>query len=301
MIRTQKNRVTVRLLGGLGNQMFQYAVGRALSIRCCARLALDISWFDDKNNTTRPCLLDKFPIRFEINNKYFSNNMKYHILFSKILRKLDLPPDFCTSYIREPYFHYWNRFSMLSGKSLYLDGYWQSEKYFLDIVDVIRKDFTFPNFTNKGSQDIKKKIEAIPNSVSVHIRRGDYVQNKDAYEYHYIDFSKYYQKSLNYIYKCFGYTTLFVFSDDPDWVYTSFDCCGHDKVIVDVNNDNNSYDDMHLMSLCKHHVIANSSFSWWGAWLGNNKGITIAPSRWFAKADKNIDDIYAAGWIKIAI
>lgn len=173
--------------------------------------------------------------------------------------------------IREPHFTYWPGFTEITPPAT-LDGYWQCEKYFMDFQKEIRYDFTFPALPEKAGH-LSKLIEETPDSVSVHIRRGDYVENPQAQAFHGNLKQDYYGKALQLIKNACGKTRLFIFSDDPHWVRENFDCCGHDAAIVDLALPDAPHHDMHLMSLCKHHIIANSSFSWWG--LGLEKSLVL--------------------------
>ena len=284
--------ITVKIYGGLGNQMFQYAAGRALSLRYQVPLCLDISWFNQKhdaNTTVRTYQLGIFKnITATIQNR---RSFPCQRLITRIRKYLPF------SYvIREPHFAYWPGFAEITPPAR-LDGYWQCEKYFMDFQKEIRHDFTFPTLPEKAGH-LAKLIGETPDSVSVHIRRGDYVENPQAQAFHGNLKQDYYGKALQLIKNACGKTRLFIFSDDPHWVRENFACCGHDAAIVDLALPDAPHHDMHLMSLCKHHIIANSSFSWWGAWLGEKSGITIAPQKWSAQRSfEEYKDIYCKYWI----
>ena len=286
-----KNNITVKIYGGLGNQMFQYAAGRALSLWHQAPLCLDISWFSQKHEhtTARSYQLDIFKnITAKVQKKSF---LPCQRLIASIRKYWSF-----SHTIREPSFSYWPGFFEVTPPAT-LDGYWQCEKYFLKFQKEIRHDFTFPALPEKA-EHLSKQIAATPESVSVHIRRGDYVNNPQTQAFHGNLQQDYYSRALQLIKVTYGKTGLFIFSDDPQWARQNFDCCGHDAVIVDLNFPAAPHHDMHLMSLCKHHIIANSSFSWWGAWLGSSRGLTIAPRKWFAqKAFDEYKDIYCKDWI----
>lgn len=285
-------KFSINIYGGLGNQMFQYAAGRALSLRYQVPLCLDLSLFSQKhdaNTTVRTYQLGIFKnITATIQNgnsfpcQRFITRIRKYLPFSRV--------------IREPHFAYWPAFAEITPPAT-LDGYWQSEKYFMDFQKEIRHDFTFPALPDKAEQ-LSKEIAATPESVSVHIRRGDYASNPQAQSFHGNLQQSYYSRALKTIKDSCGQTRLFIFSDDPQWARENFDCCGHDATIVDLASPDTPHHDMHLMSLCKHHVIANSSFSWWGAWLAKEPGITIAPRKWFAKKSfEEYKDIYCDNWI----
>lgn len=175
----------------------------------------------------------------------------------------------------------------------YLSGYWQSEKYFMLEEDDIRKVYCFSEFGDSFNIELSQKIREY-NSVSIHVRRGDYLQEPLLNG---ICDEKYYDSAVNALQEQIPNPHFFIFSNDIDW------CKNHFKMekvtFVDRNAGQNSYRDMHLMSLCNHHIIANSSFSWWGAWLGSKNGITIAPRMWFNGVEDNEMDIYPSSWMCI--
>lgn len=287
----KKINITVNIYGGLGNQMFQYAAGRALSLHYQVPLYLNIEWFSQKQalQEMRVYQLDLFenitaPIqkRSSFPCSTIIKRIKQYLLFSHTTQ--------------EPHFSYWPGFFEITPPTI-LNGYWQCEKYFKNFQKEILHDFTFPALP-ESAKKLSKDIAKVSESVSVHIRRSDYINNHQAQAFHGNLHKDYYNEALQTIkYRC-GNTKLFIFSDEPQWVRQNFDCCGHSSVIVDLNFPSAPHHDMHLMTLCKHHIIANSSFSWWGAWLGNNHGLTIAPRKWFAQKTFNeYKDIYCKDWI----
>jgi hypothetical protein len=291
--------IIVCIMGGLGNQMFQYAAGRALSIRLNFDLKLDISWYCTKgnNDVSREYLLDNFAIE-SIKASYSEiEEYKKQNLLRKIFRRFGFTK---SSYVRELSYNYWPSFSLIK-QPVYLLGQWQQEEYFNPVADVICQDFTFPPFSSPEARDLANKISLAPNSVCIHIRRGDYVENPATNRYHGVCSIDYYKISLGLlIEKIKAPPSLFLFSDDPAWVRKHFDSQGYDSTIVTIPDHNNKpYHDMHLMSLCKHHIIANSSFSWWGAWLRKNKGIVIAPKHWFAAQELQNASPVLRSWIRV--
>ena len=291
-------KVISKIYGGLGNQMFQYACGRALANRLRARLYLDISWFDNGN---RVFMLDNFPnINYSLPpyRNYFER--KIIALNRKIMRRLGI------QLIRDIHeledFIYWQGMEQINS-SVILDGYWQNEKYFLNISSIIRKDFTFDEFDCFEAKDIAKKIRESTCSISIHVRRGDYVEKPETNSFHGTCSLDYYRNALQIIInKHEGELTpeLFLFSDDPDWLKNNFDTCGLPSVIIDIpDHKDKPYHDMHLMSLCQQHIIANSSFSWWGAWLSSGNGMVIAPKRWVAVETMKDRNPSLESWILI--
>ena len=290
--------IIVKLRGGIGNQMFQYAAGRRLAIKHKTVLKLDVNFLLDRtpreNFTYRTYELDIFNIQGDIAspseiNRFVPANRN---VFYNIKRKLKL-----INVITEPHIHFHEDVLSASDNS-YLDGYWQSENYFKDIGDIIRSDFTLkPEMTNIN-QEFAKEISSC-DSVSLHIRRGDYVSNPETNKFHGSCPLEYYQKAVVKIANCVKNPHFFIFSDDPDWAKKHLNLEYPIKFITH-NGEGKNYEDLRLMSLCKHNIIANSSFSWWGAWLNENPDkIVIAPEKWFNDPSINTDDLIPDGWIRI--
>lgn len=291
------SHITVQICGGLGNQMFQYAMGRALSLRHHVPLILDISWFSSPmtGSTKREFLLNVFPYISSSEvvsyyNRY--DTQKWKRIRRRILSYFSLP-----NQVVQPHFAYWPEVKFINPPA-YLSGYWQSEKFFSSYAEDIRKDFTFPNLPGGPATFLAQEIKNTPNSVALHIRRGDYISNAHTQSCHGNIEYNYYIKALNTIKNRYGKLKIFIFSDEPEWVKNNFDCCGHSAAVIDLRCPHFPHYEMHLMSLCKHHIIANSTFSWWGAWLGKESGITIAPYKWFAlEPFDKYKDIYCNNWI----
>jgi hypothetical protein len=184
------------------------------------------------------------------------------------------------------------------GRNVNIFGYFQSEKYFKFIRKDILNIFKFKGASDPNYLEVVRKIQA-SNSVSVHIRRGDYVLNKTANAFHGVLSIAYYKKALNHIKANVAKPKIFLFSDDPEWVRKNFSFIGRFD-LVDFNRGELSYRDMELMSLCKHNIIANSSFSWWGAWLNLNKDkIVIAPKKWLRDESVPLNDIIPESWVSL--
>lgn len=294
--------IIVKLYGGFGNQMFQYATAKALSLRMKTELYLDLSEFNNpKTITKRKYELSVFQ---SINDKILtSNDMPSYFLYPtnkfnkyrnhilKIISNYYGP----YKYIKEKFFRF--RKDLLSTsikKNIVIDGYWQTEKYFLEYENEIRSVFCF-DFLNKHNleDDILNT-----NSVGVHFRRGDYVSDIKTNNFHGLCDINYYIKSTGYFEKKNINYTYFIFSDDIDWVIQNLPEPIKQKSIF-VNTENHFYD-MKLMSLCKHNIIANSSFSWWGAWLNKNQNkIVIAPKIWFNDRKQDTCNIIPMKWLRI--
>ncbi|MGF1750749.1 alpha-1,2-fucosyltransferase [Vibrio cionasavignyae] len=281
------------LQGGLGNQMFQYAAAYSLSIDKGCDVELDLSWFDSQQATTyRSFELNVFGAKFEEVKHQAKRGFVEHCIFK--IRQC------CSKHslkvINEPHFHYWPDINNIALGSK-LVGYWQSDKYFSHNRKSILDEFTFPKITEEHNVYYADRISSTLNSVSLHVRRGDYVSDASTNAHHGCCSMGYYQRSISKLDSQLDDTHYFIFSDDPKWVQDTFKL--DNMTIVVGNNDSLSYRDMQLMSMCKHHIIANSSFSWWGAWLGNQAGLTIAPKNWFLKSDIDTSDVYADSWLVI--
>ena len=276
---------TIELKGGLGNQMFQYAYGRKLEI-FGGKIIFDISFFrldTSKITTARNFKLNNFNIGTK---PQFSNRQsRFHIFFTKIKRKFGFK----------------------------IEEYFQSEKYFKGIEETIKKEFTLKNPLTEYTQVVFDKIKNVPISVSLHIRRGDYVKDIKTNAYHGVCSLEYYQKAYEELTKKLNSSfEIFVFSDDIEWVKENLkllpvqvseiaESLSSPVQMHFVSNPNiPDYEEIFLMSCCKHNIIANSSFSWWGAWLNPNKEkIIIAPEKWFANKKEDSRDIVPQTWIKI--
>jgi hypothetical protein len=276
--------VIVKLYGGLGNQMYQYAAGKALALKIKTNLYLDDSWFveikGNKDVTQRVFELQPFGIE--------KNPLS---LWDRISLKASPLVEF-----KESKFGYNKDFRTLKG-NVVLDGYWQSYKYFDDYAAEIRTTFKFP----KLSGDTRKLLERINsvNSISLHVRRGDYVTRKSTNDFHGVLGNKYYLSALKKIVTDVKDPYVFIFSDDPQWCRQNLKVPY--KAYYQGNGDSGSgVNDMHLMSACKHHIIANSSFSWWAAWLDEKSEKKVAaPGDWFRQADAGLKDRLPKSWIKI--
>lgn len=288
--------VTTKLLGGLGNQMFQYAAARALADRTGSELLLDLSEF--AHYTLRRYELDTLRVRAGV-----LPLAPQPILPGRIARKARslvqrlLPARKGTPVYREASFAF-DPGLLQQSPPVALEGYWQSEKYFLDAADAIRRDFTLAGEPDAANRAVLQRMQGTV-AVSLHVRRGDYVTNPNAAAFHGTCSPGYYRQAVDHIAHRCGPLTLFVFSDDQDWVRANmpFD---HPTVHVDCNPPDRGVWDMHLMKHCHHHVVANSSFSWWGAWLNPSpEKIVVAPRRWFTDAAIDTSDLIPASWIRL--
>lgn len=293
--------IITELNGGLGNQMFQYAVARRLAIMNRTDLKLDISTFDTYK--LRAYELTHFNIDAEFaeynNIAAFKENSRFKKAFFKLKNRFIA---FELINVHEKHFgesFLFDKEILNLSDNVYLQGYWQSEKYFKDIETIIRNDFTLKEKLNNKSCEVAELISKSRMSVSIHIRRGDYVSNPITNSMHGTCSLDYYQECVKELAEKFSDLQLFVFSDDPEWVKVNLHF-KYPTVFVNHNGAERAYEDMHLMSLCKHNIIANSSFSWWGAWLNNYLDkIVFAPKQWFKQKERNTDDLIPENWIRI--
>ena len=285
--------IIVQLKGGLGNQLFQYAAGRQLSEKHNVQLKFDLSFlnaeFKNQTHTKRYFELNNFNINAEIASEkeiQAIRKQRWKNIFTPIWlkeRESDLYNQFCKA-----------------GKNCYLDCYFQSEKYFINISKQIRKELIFrESLTEADWIEIKNRIND-SNSVSLHFRRGDYIENPIINEFHGVCSIDYYHKAIKTIAEKVENPYFFIFSDDIQWVIQNFKI-DFPTVFIE-KKDENMHSDFQLMSLCKHNIIANSSYSWWAAWLNNNENkIVIAPEKWFANTEKQnkTTDLIPEKWLKL--
>ena len=293
--------IIVKLTGGLGNQMFQYAAGRRLAHIHATQLKFDLSWLGTErpNITTRNYMLAPFSIKGESASTLEQATVA-DPEYSPLMRFLTrLTPFRRQSHIREKCFRFDPSILTLSD-NVYLDGYWQSERYFADAADHIRSDFTIRTAPDGRNGEVAAAINECA-AVSVHIRRGDYVTDAKTAAFHGICPIEYYHEAVKAIAKRVAKPHFFVFSDDPTWVREQISI-PHPLTIVDHNGPDLAHEDLRLMSLCRHQIIANSSFSWWGAWLNPRPDkIVIAPSRWFNDPAVETSDLIPASWLRLPL
>jgi hypothetical protein len=299
--------VIARLIGGLGNQMFQYATGRALAVRCGALLKLDLSGFAAVGvHTKRRYELDCFPIHGSAASnadlaRFDRIGNPRALRLDRVLRLLRLlrsgRPVGVWPVYREPHFQFDAAVAELEAP-VYLDGYWQSERYFSDIAGVLRREFTPVAPLDKENAALAASIDAV-NAVSLHVRRGDYVSDPITNRFHGICPPDYYRRAVDYIVSRVEAPHLFVFSDDQQWPRANLRF-SVPMTFVDANPPERGYRDMQLMARCRHHIVANSSFSWWGAWLNPSRDKSvIAPRQWFSAADNDTQDLIPPNWVRL--
>ena len=289
----------MRIMGGLGNQMFQYALGRRLAFERKVPLKLDLSWFEAQE--LREFELNQFNIQAEIATedevyrvRNFSGNRFIRKAYSIIHNRLPF------NLKREVYEHNVGTFHeeiLKAPKNCFLGGYWQSEHYFEEIAKLIKKEFQ--PIIELSSEDIllARKMRQNPNSVSIHIRRGDYLSNYRKIARHYICTPDYYIEAIDHLKQKLGVKAeLFIFSDDPEWCKNELSINEERYQIISGTKRSSSHE-LIMMSHCNHHIIPNSSFSWWGAWLSQNPNkMIVSPKKWLR--NHKTPDIVPKGWIQ---
>lgn len=293
--------IIVKLVGGLGNQLFQYAFARSVSSRLKTKFSLDRNPFDTYYT------LHKYSLgHFNIKQSFAKDSdfcgfvwvRKQNKLFDIFYKYLRAKSKILPFYYPEQRFHFDP--SVFSKNQTYFDGFWQTEKYFKEIEKDLIEELTLTEPLSSYSQEILEKIKT-SNAVSLHVRRADYITNKHANTVFGTCSMDYYKKAIEHVTKHTTLPTFFIFSDDYAWAVENFKFLIYPVICVQ-NTAEKNYEDLILMSSCKHNIIANSSFSWWGAWLNQNKEkIVIAPTKWFStqKTTTSTEDIIPDAWIKI--
>lgn len=257
--------------GGLGNQMFQYAFLLAMQ-KTGIKIDMNASLYH-YNRMHNGYMLNK-AFGISCNDEYRSS--RFRILWTRAIRQRKLP----FLLYQEDESRFCN--DAFTTRKPYLDGVWINPSYFNDIEDEVRKTFVFIGLDNRNLI-LAAEMQSC-NSISLHIRRGDYLMNS---MYNVCD-EEYYHKAIEYIRENMSSPLFYVFSDDPAWCETFMKKLNVSFKIVDNNTNEDSYKDMFLMTQCRHNIIANSTFSWWGAWLGRQENkIVICPDRWINGRDFN--------------
>lgn len=296
--------VIVKLCGGLANQMFPYATGRRLSLTLGVQLKLDITGFGVYRERSELDfrqyglnvfnIIESFATSDEINSLTTLQQGHIPAFFHKMFHNKKKRPK---SFVEEKQVGFDPNILHLKG-DIYLNGNWNSWRYFADIESIIRSDFSFKKPATGKNVTFFKKISSC-NAVSLHIRRGDYANNPKTNTVHGTCNLDYYQKAMQFIADHTREPHFFLFSDDLNWVKdnlkTSFPV-----TVVDINGPLCGHEDMRLMSQCNHNIIANSGFSWWSAWLNPNpQKLVIAPKKWFKTDKYKNNTLIPHEWIKI--
>ena len=289
-----------QIKGGLGNQMFQYAAGRVLAEKHGVELCLDTSPFKNRDFHTG-FELDRL---FGIKNRIASGKEIKDLIGWRSTRigTYILSKNFFSFlrgrryYIEQGLFFDYSFFSL--PPDCYITGYWQSEGYFAGYEDLIQNLFSFAPLVSERNKKFADKIINC-NSVSIHVRRGDYVTYPDTNKRHGTCPREYYENAIRYLNKFINDPVFFVFSDDMDWAINNIKI-DREHYFVNHNTGMESYNDMWLMSLCRHHVIANSTFSWWAAWLNPSQNkLVVSPKQWFRDPSRSSSKIIPDQWVRI--
>lgn len=283
----------VKILGGLGNQMFQYAFYLALKNKHKS-VKVDLSGYQDyelHNGFELTRVFNLYPEKaslFQI--KLYTPHYR-----SWFFRKLRRVGNLKNAYHEEEEYFAFDSKALDNPKAMLYWGYWQNQDYFMEIEQEIRRSFKFKTSLNETNEAYLKLITA-NNSVSIHIRRGDYLKDELLGGLCSIN---YYRKAIELITTLQDAPVFFIFSDDLQWCKDNLEFETKTQIFYISGNDgNNSYIDMQLMSYCQHNIIANSSFSWWAAWLNENPNkIIIGPEKW--TNDNNSNHIIPEQWIRL--
>lgn len=292
--------IVVKVFGGLGNQMFQYAAARQVAVRLGTEVALDLRWFDTQ--THRSFALGPLAIRAmpageeqlaalpppEWTGAGLAARLRSSLRARAHGQRLlvERSPGLVDERLRR------------ARDGSCLIGYWQSERYFAPIRDRLRRELQLTEGLPGEAEHLAAEMARVP-SVSLHVRRGDYVTTPEVRELHGTCTVDYYRAAMALLDEQLDHPVYFAFSDDPEWVESSFQ---HPKLRVVSSPDRKWSDhvELALMSRCSSHIVANSSFSWWGAWLGENPRKTVvAPRRWFSAPHLRSDDIVPPSWTRV--
>ncbi|TYB31176.1 MAG: alpha-1,2-fucosyltransferase [Candidatus Mcinerneyibacterium aminivorans] len=286
--------IIVKLKGGLGNQMFQYATGKAVSILNNTELKLDKKWYsrNKKQDTYRKYSLNIFNLNPEFATQYDIVRIKTKDIFYNLGSFLFLKKG-KRFYLKERKDTFEK--TILNRKEAYLDGYWQSYKYFSGIKDSLHKDFKMNIKLTDENRDLKNEIEN-SESVAVHVRRGDYISNEHIRKIFNVCDLNYYRKAMSYVSNNKLDPIFYIFSNDIKWTKKKF----NNEYNLKFVEGNDAKVDFYLMKKCKNNIIANSSFSWWPAYLNRNKKkIVVAPKTWFKSENRSSENRVPENWIRL--
>jgi hypothetical protein len=290
--------IVCRLQGGLGNQLYQYAVGRALAARLSRPLLIDARTIEPEA-PARQYELGAFQIEENIVSglSAFCTRWVGSVRLGRFFQAI-FPPAKHYRLIRDREEGFDASIFDPHPGTIVLHGYWQSYKYFDEVADDLRKELAFRYVPGSENAKLIDEIES-SSSVCVHVRRGDYVNNPSFSEALGACGIDYYQRALTKISEKIANPKFFVFSDDPDWAESNLQLPGQ-TAFMRQNLGRSDVEDLRLMSRCKHFIIANSSFSWWGAWLAHSPNkIVIAPARWFLQDKTPPADRIPPNWIRV--
>jgi hypothetical protein len=288
-------KVIARIEGGLGNQLFQYAAARSLADRLACEMTLDLRGLAE--NGDRPYQLDLYQTRCAIADAALLNTLPpWRSSHSRRMRSRIaqcMPGLYAYPVFWPRDFSYDARFERIE-RPVFLVGYWQTEKYFAWNRPSLLQDLQLRTPLDSSHPVLTRILST--NSAALHVRRGDYISNPAAADFHGTSDMAYYAAAVADLVKRQSDVELFVFSDEPEWARANLklDLPTH---IVDAHSPEQGHLDLELMRHCRHHIIANSSFSWWGAWLCVSAGQHVyAPRRWFRDPGVNTSDVIPPRW-----
>jgi hypothetical protein len=286
--------IVVRLMGGMGNQLFQFAAGRRLASRHGSELLLDLGWFRHEGKsvaTPRSFQLGGFEVAAGLTELQprvlagWERKRRWSLSSRRrleVIRQRDSDAALDERVLGAP-------------DDVLLLGYWQSEKYFVDAADVVRRELRFPDEPDERYAHVDE-IARNPSAVAVHVRRGDYVAHPETSAVHGALGRDYYRRALELVAARVEDSQFLAFSDEPEWVEREL--APEFRLMVVTGGD--AHQELRLMSRCTHHVIANSSFSWWGAWLGEqNDSVVVAPARWFSDPGVDTSSVIPERWVRL--
>lgn len=289
--------IATRLEGGLGNQLFQYAAARALALRVGSEVLLDAGALGQVRSkvTPRAPELHRWRVRAQTAPPATQRALDR-------ARRLRVLPAAWTGWrvYRERSLGFNSAFAGLKDGT-YLVGYWQSPRYFQDCAATIARELQPAQPLSEATAALAHRIGAMPNSVALHVRRGDYVHLQSAARMHGALPLEYYRTAIARLRaQVAGALHVYVFSDDPAWCAAHLPLARDERTVVDHNAGDRAWEDLVLMSHCAHHVIANSSFSWWGAWMADQRHgahrQVFAPARWFSGLAHDVSDRFPSSW-----
>lgn len=293
--------IVVELSGGVGNQLFQYAAARALADRLDTDLGLDLRPYRAKDS--RRYGLDAFHIRAtvvpdeDLLGVHGPRTLRRELTTGLLDRLVTLGHRPRLAHLTRVV-HQGPSFTEVLTTvtdNSWLSGYWQSERYFADDADRIRADLRLKNVSAESAA-LEQTIRAMDYPVAAHVRRGDYATVESTRLYHGLQGWEYYRAAIRQIRERRPEAQFVFFSDEPEWVAANL---GPDiAVLVRANGTDRPQEDLHLMSCCRGHIIANSSFSWWGAWLAQSE-LVIAPAKWYQAAGLDERDVVPARWMRV--
>jgi hypothetical protein len=297
--------IIVRLIGGLGNQLFQYAIARRMSIERQQPFKLDLTAYE--TDTLRTYGLRPFNTCQDVATADEIQRAKPSGFLQRLLSS--------KKWIRERTPYVYDPGVMRARGDVYLEGYWATEAYFKPIESTIRQEFTVT--TEPGAENLATaRAIAATTSVCLHVRRGDYATDPATQQFHGLSPLSYYEQAVARLTQTVTDPHFFIFSDDPAWVREHLQLT-HPATYVTHNRADKDYEDLRLMASCRHHIIANSSFSWWGAWLGQrpipgprspipdprspvpDRQIVIAPAKWLNAPGIDTSGATPPGWIRL--